>query len=117
MNVNAPTLYAQLAHETRLRCLLLLLAHEQLCVCELTHALGLAQPHVSRHLASLREAALVQDRRAGLWIHYRINPALPAWVQEVLSVTAAGLARQAPFADDAAALAAMPARPGGLRCA
>ena len=77
MNISPESLFAAMANSTRLRCLLLLLAHEELCVCELTHAIGAAQPNISRHLAQLREAGLVNDRREGLWIHYRINPELP----------------------------------------
>jgi ArsR family transcriptional regulator len=117
MNIKPPNLFVALSHDTRLRCLMLLIAHRELCVCELTHALGAAQPHVSRHLAQLREAGLVRDRREGLWIHYRLNPDLPPWVQAVLDETARGIAAQSPFADDAATLAAMPNRPGAPRCA
>jgi DNA-binding transcriptional ArsR family regulator len=109
-------LFAALAHETRLRCLMLLQAHGELCVCELTHALGATQPHVSRHLGALREAGLVTDRRDGLWIHYRLHPDLPGWVRGVLRETARGAAGSERFAADDAALAAMPNRPAA-RCA
>ena len=37
----------------------------ELCVCELTHALGLSQPHIFQHLVQLREAGLWSDRRGG----------------------------------------------------
>jgi len=117
MNITAPTLFSALAHDTRLRCLLLLLEHPELCVCELTHAIGAAQPHMSRHLGQLRETGLVSDRREGLWIHYRINPELPAWVRKVLEETAGGIRDTEPFVHDSAALAAMPNRPGAPRCA
>mgnify|MGYP001812252216 FL=1 len=117
MNISTGTLFSALAHPTRLRCLLLLLEHQELCVCELTHAIGAAQPNISRHLAQLREAELVSDRREGLWIHYRINADLPKWVTNVLKQTAKGVNQTAPFADDPAALAAMPNRPGAPRCA
>ncbi|MCP5416492.1 MAG: metalloregulator ArsR/SmtB family transcription factor [Chromatiaceae bacterium] len=117
MNILPTTLYAAIAHETRLRCLLLLLEYEELCVCELTHTIGAAQPTISRHLALLREAELVSDRREGLWIYYRVNPALPSWVTQVLRETARGVAGLAPFADDLIALQAMPNRPGAPRCA
>lgn len=108
---------AALANDTRQRCLLLLLAHDELCVCELTHALGLSQPHVSRHLAMLREAGLVSDRRQGQWVHYRLAPDLPGWVRRVLDALREGAAGTPPFSDDAAALAGMPNRPGAPRCA
>ncbi len=117
MNIEPNALFAALAHDTRLRCLILLIHHDELCVCELTHAIGAAQPHISRHLAQLRELGLVSDRREGLWIHYRINPALPEWVQGILRMTAEGVAQQAPFAIDEQTLSAMPNRPGAPRCA
>lgn len=117
VHIRPNPLFSALAHDTRLRCLVLLVDHGELCVCELTHAMGAAQPHVSRHLAALREAGLVADRRAGLWIHYSLHPELPQWVAEVLRVTAAGVRDRAPFATDAAALAAMANRPGAPRCA
>ncbi len=117
MNISPESLFSALAHSTRLRCLLLLLEHQELCVCELTHAIGAAQPSISRHLAQLREAELVSDRREGLWIHYRIKPDLPKWVTNVLRQTAKGVSQTGPFADDLAALAAMPNRPGAPRCA
>jgi ArsR family transcriptional regulator, arsenate/arsenite/antimonite-responsive transcriptional repressor len=117
-NRMSPTdLFAALANDTRLRCLLLLLRHGELCVCELTHATGALQPHVSRHLAQLRELGLVSDRREGLWVYYRIHRALPAWVRGVLEQTAAGVGDGRPFAEDEHALASMPNRPSGQRCA
>ncbi|NEV64598.1 metalloregulator ArsR/SmtB family transcription factor [Thiorhodococcus minor] len=117
MHLRPTDLFAALANDTRLRCLMLLAAHEELCVCELTHATGTAQPHVSRHLAQLRELGLVSDRREGLWVYYRIHRALPDWARRVLEETAAGVSMQSPFADDAQALARMPNRPSAQRCA
>lgn len=117
MNIEPTAIFTALSHETRLRSLVLLMNHGELCVCELTHALGAAQPHMSRHLAALREAGLVTDRREGLWIHYSVHPQLPAWVVEILETTVAGLRDRAPFASDAASLAEMPNRPGAPRCA
>lgn len=117
MNIDPNALFAALAHDTRLRCLLLLMQHDELCVCELTHAIGAAQPHVSRHLAQLRELGLVSDRREGLWIHYRTHPQLPEWVRAVLRAAAEGVGLQAPFATDAQTLSTMPNRPGAPRCA
>lgn len=114
---NPKTFFAALANETRLRMLVLLLREGELCVCELTQAVGVSQPHVSRHLAQLRELSLVADRRAGTWIYYRIHPDLPDWVGRVLSETAAALAATEPFRSDAAKLAAMTNRPDAPRCA
>jgi ArsR family transcriptional regulator, arsenate/arsenite/antimonite-responsive transcriptional repressor len=65
------TLFKALADGTRLRILGLLLAGE-VCVCDIHDSLGLPQPKVSRHLAYLRRAGLVETRRDGLWVHYRL---------------------------------------------
>jgi ArsR family transcriptional regulator, arsenate/arsenite/antimonite-responsive transcriptional repressor len=116
MDIQPSTLFTALAHDTRLRCLLLLRERDELCVCELTHAIGASQPHMSRHLALLREAGLVVDRRDGLWIHYRINPELPSWTREVLRQAAQGAHGVAPFSQDLAALEEMPIRSGVPRC-
>jgi ArsR family transcriptional regulator len=117
MNISPNELFAALSHDTRLRCLILLMRHDELCVCEMTHAIGAAQPHISRHLAQLRELGLVADRREGLWVHYRINPTAPEWVRGVLQQTARGVGHQLPFAKDLGVLKAMPNRPGAPRCA
>lgn len=74
-----------LADQTRLRILNLLVQYPELCVCELTDALGLAQPKISRHLAILRETSLLQDRKLGLWVHYRLHPELKPWAQAILN--------------------------------
>lgn len=117
MTITAGRLFSSLDNDTRLRSLMLLLGHDELCVCELTHALGVAQPHISRHLALLRESGLVIDRREGLWVHYRINPHLPAWVPNILRDVYEGVSGQQPFRDDALVLDKMPNRPGAPRCA
>jgi len=79
-----PTLFKCLADETRLRLTLLIAREEELCVCELTAALGESQPKVSRHLAQLRSCGLLADRRQGQWVYYRLHPQLPDWVQALL---------------------------------
>jgi ArsR family transcriptional regulator, arsenate/arsenite/antimonite-responsive transcriptional repressor len=60
-----------LGDETRLR-IVALLSHGELCVCHLQEALGLSQSNVSRHLAVLRAAGVVEDRRDGTWVYYRL---------------------------------------------
>jgi ArsR family transcriptional regulator len=64
-------LFKALADETRLR-IVALLAHGELCVCHLEEALRLSQPKVSRHLATLRAAGVVEDRREGTWVYYHL---------------------------------------------
>ncbi|MBI1285940.1 MAG: metalloregulator ArsR/SmtB family transcription factor [Thiobacillus sp.] len=117
MNITADTVFTTLAHPLRLRALLLLQQEGELCVCELTHALGVSQPMISRHLAQMRQSGLVSDRRQGLWVYYRLHEALPAWTRQLLVATADGVAGEAPYADDRAALSAMPNRPGSACCA
>jgi ArsR family transcriptional regulator len=117
MTTQADQFFKILADLTRLRVLALLSKEGELCVCELTHALDEIQPKISRHLALLREAEVVLDRRQGQWIYYRLNPKLPEWVRAVLSKTTEGIAKQAPFNSDQHALSKMPNRPGGVCCA
>ncbi len=116
MALHPEVFYQALADLTRLRCLLLLESEQGLCVCELTYALRVPQPKISRHLAQLREAGIVRDRRQGLWVYYRLHPDLPAWARAVLAETAAGVAGELPFAEDRAALREMPNRPQGRCC-
>ena len=52
--------------------ILKLLAHKELCVCELTALLGLAQPTVSKHLKTLEDAGFVDSTRTGAWVIYRL---------------------------------------------
>ena len=66
-----------LSDPTRVR-LLALLEREELTVAELSAVLRLAQPRVSTHLAKLKEADLVRDRRAGVSSYYRYNGELDA---------------------------------------
>jgi DNA-binding transcriptional ArsR family regulator len=76
-----------LADETRLQTILLIAREGELCVCELTTALNLSQPKISRHLAMLRKSQLLLDRRQGQWVFYRLNPALPGWAADSISQT------------------------------
>jgi len=115
MHMTADQFFAALGNDIRLRCLLLLTREKELCVCELTHALGESQPKISRHLAHLREWGIVLDRREGLWIHYRLHPALPAWVMDVLQTSRLALESTPPYAADVAQLATMSNRPA-IRC-
>src|SRR5438128_8459562 len=66
------TLFKALGDATRLRILGLLLAGE-VCVCDIHESLKIPQSKASRHLAYLRRSGLVETRRQGLWIHYRLG--------------------------------------------
>lgn len=65
-------IFKALADETRLR-ILTLLSRGELCVCDLMSILDLPQSTVSRHLAYLRNAGLVSDRRQGVWMYYQLS--------------------------------------------
>ncbi len=110
------TFFKMLADRTRLRCLLLMQAEGELCVCELTHALNLSQPKISRHLAHLREAGVLVARRNGTWMNYRINPELQAWALEVMQATLNGVRNTEPFVSDRKMLDIMANRPGMACC-
>ena len=82
--MNPTTLFKCLADDTRTKITLLVVNEGELCVCELTAALDLSQPKISRHLALHRSSGLLMDRRQGQWVYYRLHPGLPDWVTTVL---------------------------------
>ena len=61
-----------LSDETRLR-IMILLFHNELCVCQLTGITGISQPNVSKHLAKLRDIGLVKDERKEQYTFYSLN--------------------------------------------
>jgi ArsR family transcriptional regulator len=72
LDTEAPALiFKALGDSTRLR-IFALLCQAELCVCHIESALDLPQPTVSRHLAILRNAGVVEARRQGTWIFYRL---------------------------------------------
>ncbi len=68
---NSAEMFKALADETRLR-ILHLLTRGELCVCDIVAVLAIGQSKASRHLACLRNAGLVDDRRDGVWMHYSL---------------------------------------------
>lgn len=104
-----PEAFKCLADETRARATLLIAEQGELCVCELMCALDDNQSKVSRHLAQLRAAGLLRDRRQGQWVYYRLNPDIAPWLREVLRVTAA--ANAAWLQDSTVRLMKMQGRP------
>lgn len=80
------TVFKALADRTRLRMLGLLLDGE-VCVCHIHESLGVPQPKASRHLAYLRRTGLVEARRDGLWVHYRLAKMTDPVIQAVLDAT------------------------------
>src|SRR5262245_26307500 len=84
--VDPALFFRALSDRTRLR-LLNLVGNREVCVCFFVEILGTNQPKISRHLAYLRRAGLVQARREGKWMHYRlsepVNPTAKAFLREV----------------------------------
>lgn len=78
------TFFKCLSDETRLSIVLLVTAHQELCVCDLIEKLNLSQPKISRHLALLRSSGLLEDRRQGQWVYYSLHPKLDAWCHRIL---------------------------------
>ena len=117
MKIQLDQFFQLLSDETRLRSLFLIKHEGELCVCELVHALSLIQPKISRHLATLRDAGVVLDRRQGQWIYYRLNPNLPDWAFTVLETMALEAINTRPFSADLALLNEMHNRPNAACCA
>ena len=93
-------LFRALSDETRLRCLQLIRANGEVCVCDFTCVLDQSQPKISRHLAYLRSNGVVQHRRVRTMVFYRFSDHLPEWAVDVLSKTLISIAGQQPFQDD-----------------
>ena len=78
-----------LADGNRLRVVVALMEHEELCVCQMTEMLGLAMATVSRHMSVLQNAGLVRSRKNSRWVYYRLSPTFPPvlrqWISESLS--------------------------------
>lgn len=109
-------LFKALSDETRLRILGLLLDGE-LCVCELMAILELPQSTVSRHLAYLKNSGLVEDRRAGKWMHYRLAAAADALHTDLLGLLERDLPQLEQIRDDLRRLKKFhPGKPGTKCC-
>jgi ArsR family transcriptional regulator len=78
-------LFKVLSDDTRLAIIMLLKESGELCVCDICGATSESQPKISRHMAILRDAELVLDRREGKWVYYRLSPHMPAWAAETIT--------------------------------
>jgi ArsR family transcriptional regulator, arsenate/arsenite/antimonite-responsive transcriptional repressor len=90
--------HAALSDPTRLR-LLSLMKEREVCVCYLQEVLKTNQPKISRHLAYLRKAGLVEVRREGKWAHYRLKK-LHNGMDKILSQTLTRLTRETQVVKD-----------------
>jgi ArsR family transcriptional regulator len=93
-------LFQALGDSTRLRVLGLLLTGE-VCVCHIHESLRVSQPKASRHLAYLRRAGLVETRREGLWVYYRLAKSADPLILTIRDVVAHTLGHVAGVRRDA----------------
>jgi ArsR family transcriptional regulator len=117
--INADALVQALADGTRSRVLGLLTHEGSLCVCELTAALDVSQPKMSRHLAALRALDIVEDARIANRVFYRLHPDLPDWARGVIGLLADGMTGTLEFAAVLRRLHEFPNRPrqrASFRC-
>jgi ArsR family transcriptional regulator, arsenate/arsenite/antimonite-responsive transcriptional repressor len=110
MMIDVDTLVQALANGTRLRPPVLLTREGSLCVCELTAALDISQPKMSRHLATLKVLGLVQDARIANRVFSHVHPELPGWAQGVIDDLADGMTGAPEFASIARRLEELPNR-------
>ncbi len=73
-----------LSDENRIRMICLIRSKKDLCVCEITEIIGLAQPTVSSHLRLLENAGLVESYKNGLWVNYNISKNLDSFSREFI---------------------------------
>src|SRR5664280_20883 len=100
---NTERFFQALGDATRLR-LLNLMGDQELCVCYFVEILDQPQPKISRHLAYLRRAGIVEARREGKWMHYRITPPPEAGAAQLLRQTLAWLKQDRTMQSDRARL-------------
>ncbi|WP_452006905.1 ArsR/SmtB family transcription factor [Azospirillum largimobile] len=81
-----------LSDPTRLGALRLLWDGQEHCVCELMDRLAATQSRMSRHMAALKSAGLVVDRRDAQWVRYRRNPALSPRIVAIIDAVIAAMA-------------------------
>jgi ArsR family transcriptional regulator, arsenate/arsenite/antimonite-responsive transcriptional repressor len=80
-----------LADGNRMRVVVALLDHDELCVCQITELLRITMATVSRHMSILHKARLVQSRKEGRWVYYRLGGSFPSqvnsWLREAVRDT------------------------------
>jgi ArsR family transcriptional regulator len=74
-----------LAEPTRLAAMRVLQDGEEHCVCDLMRRLDATQSRMSRHMAVLKQAGLVVDRRDAQWVRYRVRPDLPPHLRALVA--------------------------------
>ena len=88
-----------LGDESRLRIVHLLL-QGPLCVCELEYVLAMSQTNVSRHLAKLKQAKIVQNVKQGQWVNYQMDETFLANESALIEYLKEKLLSNASFQED-----------------
>ncbi|WGL98308.1 metalloregulator ArsR/SmtB family transcription factor [Arsenophonus sp. aPb] len=84
MELEALQFFKNLSDETRFRILVLLREMGELCVYHLCIALEQPQTKISRHLAMLKKGGLLQNRKEGKWVFYRLSSQASPWVMQII---------------------------------
>jgi len=94
------TITKALADESRLRALSLLESKE-LCLCQIVEVLGLAVSTVSKHMAILHQARLVEARKQGRWAYFRLaNKDAPCEVKQALDLVLKNMSHTTQYRTD-----------------
>ncbi|MBN1867531.1 metalloregulator ArsR/SmtB family transcription factor [Candidatus Sumerlaeota bacterium] len=109
-------LFKALADPTRLRLAVLLAIRGETCVCVLAEALDQPDFKISRHLGVMRSAGLVEARREGTWMHYRLVKARSALERHLQDCFRDCLARHPDVRKDLARLKKVACRIEGGKC-
>jgi DNA-binding transcriptional ArsR family regulator len=82
----------------------MLLTHGELFVCKIMAVLGVSQPLVSRNLAMLRDAGVVEERKEKKLVYYSLKKSLRPRVRDIIKILKAELKDDRVFLDDLATL-------------
>jgi len=86
--LHAAEIFKALSDPLRLRLVFLLTRQDELCVCHFTELLALPQSTISRHLSKLRHLGLVETRREGKWVYYRLSKERCAVLERLVPLVA-----------------------------
>ena len=92
-NITIPHISEQIANTLQVLgspariAILIAIGHGEACVCHLEAILGWRQAYISQHLMALRKADILQDRRSGRYVYYRLkNEAILALVRDAATL-------------------------------
>ncbi len=92
MNIDLAKFFSALGNETRLRCLHLVAANGEACVCEIVEALAITQPSASKALNSLKTVGLLSVRRQANWNYFSLNKSMPESASSIVTAAVEELA-------------------------